>query len=148
MLLIFRKIDDFVKRPISALCALSQNFTYAAYAAFFKMVQALILNVLQSRLISTLYECIKMNLHLFKMLDVKVYFGRCPNHVPKGAIVFFPCHMNRFSCGFTGIVAFSRQESPPAGIDLTPLTAELTKIRQNGFSACSDMSADDFTERI
>ena len=147
MLLIFRKIDDFVKRPISALCALSQNFTYAAYAAFFKMVQALILNVLQSRLISTLYECIKMNLHLFKMLDVKVYFGRCPNHVPKGAIVFFPCHMNRFSCGFTGIVAFSRQESPPAGIDLTPLTAELTKIRQNGFSACSDMSADDFTER-
>jgi len=112
-----------------------------------RIAQALILNVLQSRLISTLYECIKMNLHLFKMLDVKVYFGRCPNHVPKGAIVFFPCHMNRLSCGFTGIVAFSRQESPPAGIDLTPLTAELTKIRQNGFSACSDMSADDFTER-
>jgi len=50
--------DGFVKSPISALCAISQNFTYVKYAAFFEIAQALILNFLQSRQIVTFYECI------------------------------------------------------------------------------------------
>ena len=54
-------MDDFVKSPISALRAISQNFTYARYAAFFGIAQALILNFLQSRRIATFYEFIKMN---------------------------------------------------------------------------------------
>jgi len=41
------------------LRAISQNFTYAKYAAFFKIAQALILNFLKSRQIATFYECIK-----------------------------------------------------------------------------------------
>ena len=53
------KIDGFVKSPISALRAISQNFTYDKYAAFFEIAQALILNFLQSRQIETFYECIK-----------------------------------------------------------------------------------------
>jgi len=51
-------LDGFVKSPISALRAISQNFTYAKYAAFFKIAQALILNFLQSRQIATFYEFI------------------------------------------------------------------------------------------
>jgi len=47
------KLDDFVKSPISALRAISQNFMYAKYAAFFEITQALILNFLQSRQIAT-----------------------------------------------------------------------------------------------
>jgi len=50
--------DGFVKSPISAIRAISQNFTYDKYAAFFEIAQALILNFLQSRQISTFYECI------------------------------------------------------------------------------------------
>jgi len=53
------KTDGFVKSPISALCEISQNFTYAKYSAFFEISQALILNFLQSRLNPTFYECIK-----------------------------------------------------------------------------------------
>ena len=52
------KIDGFVKSPISALRAISQNFTYAKYAAFFEITQALILNFFQSRLIMTFYDFI------------------------------------------------------------------------------------------
>ena len=47
------------KSPISALRAISQNFTYAKYSAFFEIAQALILNFLQSRRITIFYECIK-----------------------------------------------------------------------------------------
>ena len=54
------KIDAFVKSPISALRAISQNFTYAKYAAFFEIAQALILNFLQSRRVATFYGCIKI----------------------------------------------------------------------------------------
>jgi len=53
------KHDGFVKSSISALRAIPQNFTYAKYAAFFGIAQALILNFLQSRQIVTFYECIK-----------------------------------------------------------------------------------------
>ena len=58
-------IDDFVKSPISALCAFSQNFTYAKYSAFFELAQALILNFLQSRLNKAFYECIGIELDTF-----------------------------------------------------------------------------------
>ena len=51
-------IDGFAKSPISALRAIFQNFTYAKYAAFFEIAQALILNFLQSRQIATFYECV------------------------------------------------------------------------------------------
>ena len=51
-------VDGFVKSPISALRAISQNFTYAKYAAFFEIAQALILDFLQSRQAATFYECI------------------------------------------------------------------------------------------
>ena len=43
----FAKYDGFVKSPISALRAIPQNFTYAKYAAFFGIAQALILDFLQ-----------------------------------------------------------------------------------------------------
>ena len=56
-------VDGFVKSPISALCAISQNFTYAKYAAFFEIAQALNLNFLQSRQIATFYECIMVGKH-------------------------------------------------------------------------------------
>ena len=58
------KMYGFVKSPISALCAISQNFMDAKYAAFFELAQALILNFLQSRRIATFYECIKIVLAL------------------------------------------------------------------------------------
>jgi hypothetical protein len=51
-------IDGLVKSPISALRAISQNFTYAKYAAFFDIAQALILNFLQGRPMATFYETI------------------------------------------------------------------------------------------
>jgi len=51
-------LDGFVKVPITALRAISQNFTYARYAAFFEIAQALILNFLQSRQIGIFHECI------------------------------------------------------------------------------------------
>jgi len=51
--------DGFVKSTIPALRAISQNFTYAGYPAFFEIAQALILNFLQSLQIVTFNECIK-----------------------------------------------------------------------------------------
>jgi len=41
------------------LRAMSKNFTYARYAAFFETRQVLILNFLQSRQIATFYKFIK-----------------------------------------------------------------------------------------
>ena len=37
-------LDGFVKSPISALCEISQNFTYAKYSVFFEIWKALILS--------------------------------------------------------------------------------------------------------
>jgi len=54
----FRVLDGFVKSPIPALRALSQNFTHAKQSVFFEITQALTLNFLQNRKIVTLYECI------------------------------------------------------------------------------------------
>jgi hypothetical protein len=51
-------IDGLVKSPISALRAISQNFTYAKYSEFFDIAQALILNFLQGRPMTTFYETI------------------------------------------------------------------------------------------
>jgi hypothetical protein len=54
-------IDGLVKSPISALRAISQNFTYAKYAAFFDIAQALILNFLQGRPMATFYDTINID---------------------------------------------------------------------------------------
>jgi len=52
-LYIVGSFDGLVKSPISALRAISQNFTYAKYSAFFDISQALILNFLQGRPMAT-----------------------------------------------------------------------------------------------
>jgi len=57
----FNNIDDFVKVQYLRLRAISQNFTYAKYSAFFEIAQALILNFLQSRRITTYYEFINID---------------------------------------------------------------------------------------
>jgi len=50
--------DGSVKSSVSALRAISQNFTYAKYPAFFEVSKALILIFWQSRRIATFYECL------------------------------------------------------------------------------------------
>ncbi|MFO8047943.1 MAG: hypothetical protein R6U29_02825, partial [Desulfosudaceae bacterium] len=76
-------IDGFVKSPISALRAITQNFTYYKYAAFFVIAQALILNFLQSRLITTFYEYIIIVQNKISAVSEEVIFFR--TRPPKGA---------------------------------------------------------------
>ncbi|MFO8111419.1 MAG: SIS domain-containing protein [Desulfosalsimonadaceae bacterium] len=78
------------------------------------------------------------------IMNQKVYFGRSPYLVPENAVIFFPYHAGRLSCGFTGLIAFNREKQPPAIIDAAELRSRLDRAGKNGFFASKNLPPDDF----
>ena len=67
----------------------------------------------------------------------RVYLGRSIQSVPPGAIIFFPLHPNRLSCGLTCIVAIKPGELSKINIDIDALTAALTRIEMHSLDRFS-----------
>ncbi|MFW5908872.1 MAG: SIS domain-containing protein, partial [Desulfosalsimonas sp.] len=55
----------------------------------------------------------------------KVYFGKAPQKIHDGAIIFFPYLPGRLSCGLTGMMAFGRAEIPSDSADPADAAPEL-----------------------
>ncbi len=64
-------------------------------------------------------------------LTLPIYFGKYPNDVPAGGVIFFPCANNMLACGLAGIVAVKQAPSKDQALDLTPLSEWTTKITEN-----------------
>ncbi len=79
-----------------------------------------------------------------RKLNQTVFFGRSLQTIPENALVLFPFHTNRLSCGFTGLIAFNTAGKPAPSVNPADFHARLDRSAENGFTACSNLSADDF----
>ncbi len=86
-------------------------------------------------------------LYALRLRKVKIFFGASPAHAPDGAIIFFPYHADRLSCGFTGLIAYNRTDKPEEKIDIPGLRCRFEKIRNNDFKASQALAPDDFINR-
>ena len=70
-------------------------------------------------------------------LNRQVYFGRVPGRVPRGSIVFFPCHPNRLSCGLTGIISVKAKEKSVIHIDIPRLKDQIRSLGGKTIDQCT-----------
>ncbi|MBW1747011.1 MAG: hypothetical protein JRJ34_00880, partial [Deltaproteobacteria bacterium] len=73
---------------------------------------------------------------ILKGLSCNVYFGKPLAGVRDRAIVFFPYHGNRLSCGLTGIVAFKHKKTTDDRMDVAVLNPMLKKLEDHRLQNC------------
>jgi glucosamine--fructose-6-phosphate aminotransferase (isomerizing) len=73
---------------------------------------------------------------ILKGLSCNVYFGKPLAGVQDRAIVFFPYHGNRLSCGLTGIVAFKHKKTTDDRMDVAVLNPMLKKLEDHRLQNC------------
>ncbi len=71
------------------------------------------------------------------MLHRQVYFGRNPNRVPPGSLVFFPYFPNRLSCGLTGIVSIKSKQTSGLRVDIPGLKDQIRSLEQKTIVQCA-----------
>lgn len=82
-----------------------------------------------------------------RLMHAEIFIGRSPENTPQNALIFFPYHAERLSCGLTGLVAFHREEQNDPPGDIPGIREKLDPITENGFAACRKLSPEAFTAR-
>jgi len=75
-------------------------------------------------------------------LRAEIYFGKHLSRVPNRAIVLFPCDVNTFSCGLTGIVSFKNKEQKAEHITAETLNDMLKNIEARQITNCQENNLD------
>ena len=75
-------------------------------------------------------------------LRTKVYFGKHLSRVPNRSLIFFPCLVNRLSCGLTGIVAYQNKTQKVTPVTVAFLREMLDKIEDYQFTNCLEKDVD------
>jgi glutamine---fructose-6-phosphate transaminase (isomerizing) len=91
-------------------------------------------------LLIKIYQLNKFFNYSVSFLRNNIYFGKNPNHIPDGSIVFFPYGMNTLSCGLVGIVALKSKEQSQNPIHVTILDQMVEKIISGSFELCRQNS--------
>ena len=73
---------------------------------------------------------------ILKGLSCNVYFGKPLAGIQDRAVVFFPYHGNRLSCGLTGIVAFKHKKTTDDRMDVAVLNPMLKKLEDHRLQNC------------